>query len=88
MLKKKIVLVGNGGAIFDNEIAMKGRRIWIATIVFVVVVVVVVVLTEFIVFFEGNSHFDNGVVTITDCIETLEKIFTNLYGACVTISLG
>ena len=77
---------GDSGVLSEevaNENKTKGRRIWIATLVFIIIVS----MTDLIVF-DGNSHFDNGVVTITDCIETLKNIFTDLYDACVTISLG
>jgi len=66
-----------------NENKAKGKRIWIATIVFIIIVST----TDFIVF-DGNSHFGDGVVTITDCIETLIKIFTGLFDACIYTRLG
>lgn len=78
--------VGKDGALTEEESAensKKGFRIWISTIVFIVIVF----LTDFIVF-NGNSHFDQGVITINDCISTLQAIFSDLYSACITISIG
>ena len=77
---------GDSGVLSEevaNENKTKGRRIWIATIVFIIIVC----MTDFIVF-DGNSHFDNGTVTIADCIKTLKTIFTDLRAACMTVGSG